>query len=174
MLNDNTCYSYVVKGNTKLGRFDSLWDVVNHIKKDYPNKSTLDISPTYKFLVFLDDERNHSDVFWIDYPKYHRIHTIRTFETFKTQVVNILNLSLPEKETIAMIDFSFDHDIQCFDENGDEKTGYDCVKWLCDYCMIRDIDLDKLSYVVHSQNPIGKKNIEAYIENCKEFQKEWK
>lgn len=173
MLNDNVCYSYVVKGGTKLGRFASIWDVVDHIKEEYPNKSTLDINPTYKFLVFLDDERNHQDVYWVDYPKYHRIHTIRTFETFKSQVVSILNLSLPEKETISMIDFSFDHDIQDFDSDGVERTGYDCVKWLCDYCMERNIDLAKLSYTVHSQNPIGKKNIESYIENCKKFQMQY-
>lgn len=172
MLINKPCFQYVINGNTHLGRFDFVYDVVDHIKKNHQYVSTLDIKPTFKFCVFLDDERNINDVYWVDYPKYFRIHTIRTFETFKKQVVNILNMSLPEQETISMIDFSFDHDIQCFDAAGNEKTGYDCVKWLCDYCMDRKIDLNKFSYVVHSQNPIGAENIIQYIENCKRFMNE--
>jgi len=45
-----------------------------------------------------------------------------------------------------------------------EKTGYDCAKWLCNYCIQNAIPLPK--YYVHSMNPIGKENIEKYLENC--------
>jgi hypothetical protein len=44
-----------------------------------------------------------------------------------------------------------------------EKTGYDCAKWLVDFCIDNKIELPK--YVVHSKNPVGKKNIEGYFES---------
>jgi len=42
-----------------------------------------------------------------------------------------------------------------------EKTGYDCAKWLVGYCFAKKIKHPP--YVVHSMNPIGKQNIESYI-----------
>ena len=54
---------------------------------------------------------------------------------------------------------SFDHDL------GDDnvKTGYDCAKWLGQYCIEKNIPFPKWN--VHSANPVGKANIEAYIQN---------
>jgi hypothetical protein len=78
---------------------------------------------------------------------------------------------------------SFDHDLGIehikyyFDNGGhdnppdpmnadfEEKTGYDCAKWLVDYCIDNQANLP--DYLVHSANPIGKKNIESYLENFK-------
>lgn len=59
---------------------------------------------------------------------------------------------------------SFDHDLADIDGD-DEKTGFDCAKWLVDYCMDNNIMLPK--YQVHSANPIGKKNINSYLGNAK-------
>ncbi len=63
---------------------------------------------------------------------------------------------------------SFDHDLA--DEhyiNGDldlldraeftEKTGYDCAKWLIDYCIDNQKELPEI--IVHSMNPVGTENI---------------
>ena len=36
-----------------------------------------------------------------------------------------------------------------------EKTGYECAKWLVDYCLENGLQLP--DYVVHSANPVGKK-----------------
>ena len=44
-----------------------------------------------------------------------------------------------------------------------EKTGYDCAKWLVNYCI--DKQIKHPDYIVHSLNPVGKKNIESYIES---------
>jgi hypothetical protein len=44
-----------------------------------------------------------------------------------------------------------------------DKTGYDAAKWLINYCMERSIKHPP--YVVHSMNPVGKRNIESYIES---------
>ncbi len=46
-----------------------------------------------------------------------------------------------------------------------EKTGYECAKWLVDYCLENGTKLP--DYQVHSANPVGKKNIESYLLNAK-------
>ena len=38
-----------------------------------------------------------------------------------------------------------------------EKTGYECAKWLVDYCL--DNDLKCPAYYCHSMNPVGKDKI---------------
>lgn len=66
---------------------------------------------------------------------------------------------------------SFDHDLA--DEhyvNSDhldykEKTGYECAKWLVDFCFDNGRSLP--DYMVHSANPTGKQNIISYLENAK-------
>ena len=72
---------------------------------------------------------------------------IRTYDEF------VLYISL-----VGLPDFiSFDHDL------GDDHDGYDCAKWLVEYCMNNDCDIP--NYIVHSMNPVGKENIEKYL-NC--------
>jgi hypothetical protein len=78
---------------------------------------------------------------------------------------------------------SFDHDladehIQYYFDNGGhrnppnpqettftEKTGYDCAKWLVDYCVENNKSLP--DYLVHSANPVGGLNILTYLNNAK-------
>lgn len=61
-------------------------------------------------------------------------------------------------ETYGLPDFiSFDHDL------GEEETGYDCAKWLVEYCLNNDKKLP--NFKVHSMNPIGKRNIEYLFKN---------
>ena len=54
---------------------------------------------------------------------------------------------------------SFDHDL------GEEFSGYDCAKYLVDYCLDHQLPLP--DFVVHSQNPVGKENIERLLANFK-------
>ena len=56
---------------------------------------------------------------------------------------------------------SFDHDL------GEEKTGYDCSKFLVDYCLDHNLKLPE--FHVHSQNPVGKENIEKLLKNFNKF-----
>ena len=44
-----------------------------------------------------------------------------------------------------------------------EKTGYDCAKWLVEYCLNNDLDLPFC--FVHSMNPVGKDNINHLLKN---------
>ena len=116
----------------------------------------------------LDDIRSMDDV-----RKYTKLPNIPneqwTVVRSYSEFVNIINkLGLP---TFV----SFDHDLGLSHYghglNGDdipydsytEKTGYDCVKWLVDYCMKNGVKHP--SYVVHSMNPVGKQNIISYVES---------
>lgn len=60
---------------------------------------------------------------------------------------------------------SFDHDLGYNEDTNEEKTGYDCAKYLVDYCLKNNIKVP--DYVVHSMNPVGERNIIEYIENYK-------
>ena len=66
-----------------------------------------------------------------------------------------------EKEGLP--DFiSFDHDL------GEDLSGYDCAKYLVEYCLAHQRPLP--DYQVHSQNPVGKENIERLLENFRSFE----
>lgn len=74
---------------------------------------------------------------------------------------------------------SFDHDLadihyevdfndwndNTAEQLGVEETGLDCAKWMVNYCLDNGFDLPE--YYVHSANPAGKKNIQAYLDNAK-------
>ena len=57
---------------------------------------------------------------------------------------------------------SFDHDL------GEDLSGYDCAKYLVEYCLVHQLPLP--NYQVHSQNPVGKENIERLLENFRSFE----
>jgi hypothetical protein len=83
--------------------------------------------------LYLDDIRN---------PKSEGWTIVRNFEDF----VDYINKNgLPDE-------ISFDHDL-----GEDVKTGYDCAKWLCEYCWMNGIPIPP--YNVHSANPVGRDNI---------------
>lgn len=115
-------------------------------------------------LFFLDDERNFDDVTWIKYPHVDKIITVRSTSEF---IKHVLNFDMKDGAI-----FSFDHDI-CDFHDDEEFTGYDCLKWLCDHIIDKYGDVAEISksidVVVHSKNPIGKKNIEEYYKNFIEF-----
>lgn len=52
---------------------------------------------------------------------------------------------------------SFDHDL------GEGKTGFDCAKFLVEFCIDNNLNLP--DFFVHSQNPIGKENINSLLTN---------
>ena len=50
-----------------------------------------------------------------------------------------------------------------------EKTGYDCAKWLVEYCIDNNKSLPK--YAIQSANPVGKENINSLLMNFNKFNK---
>lgn len=107
-----------------------------------------------KTVIFLDDERNHGDVFWVNYNlilKTDRVRwvTVRNYSEFIEAI---------QKNVVDMI--SFDHDL------GIGKTGYDCLKRLIEVCEASRLEIP--TCVFHTKNPVGKQNMEqlynGYIE----------
>jgi hypothetical protein len=126
--------------------------------------------------LFLDDERKPSNVTWIELPSVEWT-IVRNYNEF---IREISNKGLPRR-------ISFDHDLglehmqDYFEVLKDEdkildplklnygsykeKTGFDCAKWLVEFCMKNNAVLPE--YYVHSMNSIGKRNIISYLESYK-------
>lgn len=123
--------------------------------------------------LFLDDLRNPSDVKWIELPSV--VWTIvRNYKEF----INII-----EKMGVPYM-ISFDHDI-CPEhyaeytkahEMGEqriryeifqEKTGYDCAKWIANLCVNKGVPLPL--YYIHTLNPIGEANIFSTMESARKI-----
>ncbi|MFP3598383.1 cyclic-phosphate processing receiver domain-containing protein [Chryseobacterium sp. SIMBA_029] len=117
-----------------------------------------------KRLLFLDDIRYPHEVY--RYTKQDIFlrndwHIVRNYEEFVTRIT--------EKGLPKWI--SFDHDLA--DEHYlkpdsldyTEKTGYECAKWLIEYCLENHVDLPE--FYCHSMNPVGKENILRLLENFK-------
>jgi hypothetical protein len=126
--------------------------------------------------IFLDDIRNPIHAY--DYTK-NRVYTdmdwiiIRNYRDFCEFIRRAWN-----NDRIFPSLISFDHDladehyIDVSKEDNpipygryEEKTGYDCAKWLCDFCMEKSIALPEC--LCHSMNPTGKDNINYYLSNFK-------
>lgn len=55
-------------------------------------------------------------------------------------------------------------DIVCFDHDlGTEKSGYDCAKYLVNYCQQHNLDIPQ--YDIQSSNVVGKENIRSLMDN---------
>lgn len=123
------------------------------------------------YYLFLDDIRMPRSVTWVNLPLV-QWEIVRNYNQF---VSKIQSQGLPKF-------VAFDHDLGIDQYNSamysndpqdynklydtfEDKTGYDCAQWLVEYCINNNLAFP--DYVCHSMNPIGKKNIEFYIENFK-------
>lgn len=122
--------------------------------------------------LFLDDERTPSTVKWLDLPQVEWV-IVRNYKDF---VDTILRDGMP-------IRISFDHDLQ--DEHYKEyfrvkeikfadpidyskfkeKSGYECAKWLANYCVDNNIPVPV--YYVHTLNGPGGANIFSILESAR-------
>lgn len=125
--------------------------------------------------LFLDDMRVPFDCLSYMKPNVRHIYeddnwdVVRTYDDF---VGYIGYFGLPDL-------ISFDHDLAdehyspaMYDGNDrynqlydsfKEKTGYECAKWLCEYCTDKKLPLPM--YIVHSMNPTGKENILTVLDS---------
>lgn len=110
-----------------------------------------------KIGLFLDDERNPEDVTWITYPD--------NIEWYCLTRMNDFMFCIMESDDVDYI--SFDHDLQDFDLYGGENTGYDCLKWLLNYCIDNNKNIPMCFF--HSQNVVGKENMQSYYNNFIKF-----
>ena len=94
-------------------------------------------------LLWLDDYRNPKNYLIRDY----EITWVKTFEEFCSHL---------EKNGLP--------DIVCFDHDlGTEKSGYDCAKYLVNYCQQHNLDIPQ--YDIQSSNVVGKENIRSLMDN---------
>ena len=104
--------------------------------------------------LFLDDERNPSDVTWVNYPENIEWKVVRSYDEFFYEF---------HRHTFQV--FSFDHDIQDSNHRGVELTGHTVLKAM--------LDTFPEQVFSHTQNPIGKENMESYWKNfCKHYKGE--
>lgn len=134
-----------------------------------------------KINLFLDDIRFPCDVsHYVSNPDLKKFYCetefdiVRSYNEFRDYIIDN---GVPDL-------ISFDHDLadehyhpsmysgpEVYNKNYDsfrEKTGYDCAKFLIEYCMDHGVDLPH--YLVHSMNPSGKLNIESILDNFSKFQ----
>jgi hypothetical protein len=129
-----------------------------------------------KINLFLDDIRVPCDVsHYVQNPAIKRFYCEEEFEivrSYKEFRDYIIDNGVPDL-------ISFDHDLadehyhpsmysgpEVYNKNYEtfqEKTGYDCAKFLVEYCMDYEVDLP--TCLVHSMNPTGKVNIESLLNN---------
>lgn len=112
----------------------------------------------FRHFIFLDDERFPNENTFPDAGK-RTIYIVRAFDEF---VSLMYHLSVGGFDAFTI---SFDHDL-----GANEPSGMDVAKWLVE----RDQDeYDWLNrdfkFYVHSQNPVGKANIESLLNNYMKF-----
>lgn len=121
------------------------------------------------YKLFLDDIRNPEDVYKymlndsnefvrLDALKYKNNEDWVVVRSYQEYVFYILEHGIPSV-------ISFDHDLADFSGiNGEERTGYDCAKWLVSVLM--DNPTSFPNWDVHSKNSVGAKNIDNYLKNA--------
>lgn len=109
--------------------------------------------------LFLDDERNPEDVTWVAYPANIEWIVVRNSSEF---VDKFWYLMKSGKDYIV----SFDHDIQEF-YGKKELTGYTNLKGMLNAIQYYNLTVPKCYF--HTQNPVGKKNMECYYQNFIDF-----
>lgn len=114
-------------------------------------------------LLWIDDIRNPMDPIWQKWIKANfgtndfDITWLKSYD----EVVNFVNkFGIPSN-------VSFDHDLGDIDNPTGEKTGYDCVKFMVNYCM--DNDMEFPNYRIQSDNGPGRENMDKYIQNFKKY-----
>lgn len=131
-----------------------------------------------KTLLWLDDYRNpySKKEDWLVFSPIGRNVNVVWVTSFKEFTNHITIHGLPDG-------ICFDHDLAdehydvyhntdyTLDEyyltNDREMTGYDCAKWLVEYCMDNDKDIPP--YGIQSANPVGKENIDKLLKSYTNF-----
>lgn len=115
-------------------------------------------------LLWLDDVRDPLQNDWLVFSPITPTEVVWV-KSYKEFINWINERGLPEA-------ICFDHDLADISYNPEkgqsmfvyhEKTGYDCAKWLIDYCLDNNLDLPL--YNIQSANPVGKVNIDGCLKN---------
>ena len=111
-----------------------------------------------KRLIWLDDLRDPFQEDWL--ATYNPLPQV---DSYSVEWVKDYDEFIKYISTNGLPDgICFDHDLGSV-----EKTGYDCAKWLVDYCL--DNNLDIPPYSIQSANPVGKGNIDGILKSYKKY-----
>lgn len=109
-----------------------------------------------EYNLFIDDERDPNEVYWVAPVDLYKQGEWIICRQWDDVLIHIKTFGMPKV-------ISFDHDL------GDVKSdGYQIAKFLCDLDMNGSNDFrfpDEFEFFVHSQNPVGAKNIRDYMTN---------
>ena len=128
-----------------------------------------------KTLLWLDDIRDPNKNDWLRFSPLEEPFNTVWAKSYVEFIAWIVENGLPDA-------ICFDHDLadnfelredsdinDWFNlEEGKEYTGYDCAKWLVNYCMDEDKALPL--WEIQSANPVGAENINSYLLNYKKIQ----
>lgn len=122
--------------------------------------------------IYLDDLREPQQT--AEYMSYNKDLYMKddwmVIRNYKDFVKMVENDGLPDL-------VSFDHDfveikkvqgskiVRIKPHTKQKENGMDCAKWLYEYCRKTKSQLPQ--FIVHSQNPVGKDNLQCYLENAK-------
>lgn len=103
-------------------------------------------------ILWLDDLRNPQDFLKLN--NDDKVFWVKSYNEF----VNwITKNGLPDQ-------VFFDHDL------GEEsENGYECAKWLLNYCIENNLTKEIPTYGMQSANPVGRKNIESLFNSFKKI-----
>lgn len=103
-----------------------------------------------KIIIFLDDYRKPN--------KYVNMNINRVYQAYNAQEFYNLLYKLYRKYN-RIDEVWFDHDLGPVDCG----TGYECAKYLVDFCMEHNMPLPE--YHIQSANPVGSANIDSYLKS---------
>ncbi len=130
-----------------------------------------------KKLLWLDDIRNPNDSDWLKFSPIDKPYETFWVKSYVEFISWINDNGLPEAicfdhDLADNFELRKDYDINSWFnlEEGKEYTGYDCTKWLVDYCMDNNEKLPL--WAIQSANPVGAENINNYLLNYKKIKGE--
>ena len=123
-----------------------------------------------KKLLWLDDIRNPFENDWLVFSPIEQPFEVSWVKSYKEFCEWITKNGLPDA-------ICFDHDLgmevaiearakgmskrKSRQLKQQEKTGYDCAKWLVEYCLDNHFQIPKWN--IQSANPVGKDNINGLL-----------
>jgi hypothetical protein len=176
--NESSVYKRFVDGNWMYLKGNNWSSVknVDELEKLFKKRNMIKL--------FLDDCRQPKDAINLIPSEFNKFYWENDWVVVKNYTEFVRHI---EKNGIPGF-VSFDHDLADFHydytpedyENmteeemitkfgSIEKTGLDCAKFLVEYCESKSENIPE--YLVHSANPIGKENIQKFLENAKKFLK---
>ena len=118
---------------------------------------------TDKKRLYLDDVRTPIGTDWVIVRNYDQfVSTIRLYGLEKFEVIS-LDHDLGDESMIEYYSNVKKNYELNYDNIVNEKTGYDCCKFLVAESMTKNIPLPQI--YIHSANPIGSGNMLGYINN---------